>query len=369
MLYWSLALSFVLWMLGLLALRRPGWWTVLFFGWGIVFSLGVLLPAFFLPVAILFVLLTVLICVRPLLVGHRNLAFSLSFGAFLTAFGVGTFYALDDAKDYARLREKYPMESMEQRLPEPRHNIPHFPLPDEATKRLDRLEIDVSTGNIREYTLQVLHERQVRDFTDAPGFGVARMMRPREEYLKIRRRSEEPIPQPAPVRASAGVEEKTPWEPKRPESDLYDLHREGVVDFANADGFGYVKDRSHVAGFISHRFSEVPRPRAGWSVGAVELVGLLLHPEPVAYISDQLPQMEDLRHAPTRKLDDFELKGLESLVRGEDLYAGNTATGLRMLGAVRATKQCVQCHACERGELLGAFSYWMFAKGEAATRR
>jgi hypothetical protein len=28
-----------------------------------------------------------------------------------------------------------------------------------------------------------------------------------------------------------------------------------------------------------------------------------------------------------------------------------------MLGPIRATKQCTQCHGCERGELLGAFSY------------
>ena len=30
---------------------------------------------------------------------------------------------------------------------------------------------------------------------------------------------------------------------------------------------------------------------------------------------------------------------------------------LRMLGAIRAANQCVACHAAERGQLLGAFSY------------
>ena len=34
-----------------------------------------------------------------------------------------------------------------------------------------------------------------------------------------------------------------------------------------------------------------------------------------------------------------------------------TPDGLRILGAIRAAKQCVDCHGGERGALLGAFSY------------
>jgi hypothetical protein len=29
----------------------------------------------------------------------------------------------------------------------------------------------------------------------------------------------------------------------------------------------------------------------------------------------------------------------------------------RMLGSLRAAKQCLECHSAERGKLLGAFSY------------
>ena len=63
--------------------------------------------------------------------------------------------------------------------------------------------------------------------------------------------------------------------------------------------------------------------------------------------------------APTRPLDKFEASGLEKLRRGEDLVIGPTSDGLRMLGSIRSTKQCIQCHRGERGDLLGTFSYTM----------
>lgn len=129
------------------------------------------------------------------------------------------------------------------------------------------------------------------------------------------------------------------------------------MDFVNPDGFGFIKDRRRVAGFQAHQFSQVPGPAERWAVQTVDLMGLLLHDEPVAYVSARLPRMEELREAPTRSLDGFEAAGLEELRRGEDLVVGGTPTGMRMLGAIRSAKQCVQCHGSERGDLLGAFSY------------
>jgi mono/diheme cytochrome c family protein len=48
---------------------------------------------------------------------------------------------------------------------------------------------------------------------------------------------------------------------------------------------------------------------------------------------------------------------LEKLTAGEHLFIRETSEGIRMLGAVRAVEQCIQCHGGERGDLLGAFSY------------
>ena len=65
-----------------------------------------------------------------------------------------------------------------------------------------------------------------------------------------------------------------------------------------------VQSRERVAGFLPHRFSKVPEATT-WQVQRIELVGLLKHPEPVAYLSDRLPAMAELRDAPTRPLDAF----------------------------------------------------------------
>jgi hypothetical protein len=131
-----------------------------------------------------------------------------------------------------------------------------------------------------------------------------------------------------------------------------------------------------VAGFIPHRFSQVPAPADHvtmqnntlessadrdptnrWQVQTLDLVGLLLHDEPVTYVSDHLPAMDELRRAPTRPLDRFETTGLISLRQGEDLFISRDGERLRMLGGISSIKQCVACHGGQRGDLLGAFSY------------
>jgi hypothetical protein len=51
------------------------------------------------------------------------------------------------------------------------------------------------------------------------------------------------------------------------------------------------------------------------------------------------------------------LRHLEALRKGEDLYFHGTEDKARMMGSIRAVKQCLQCHGGSRGDLLGAFSY------------
>ncbi|HVU89715.1 MAG TPA: hypothetical protein VHD36_20465 [Pirellulales bacterium] len=95
----------------------------------------------------------------------------------------------------------------------------------------------------------------------------------------------------------------------------------------------------------------------------VELVSLLKFSEPRVYVSDYLPAMDELRDAPTRPLDAFEQQGLAALKNGEDIVSEDKPPTIRALGALRALKQCLQCHTVEEGRLLGAFSYrWGPAK-------
>ena len=141
------------------------------------------------------------------------------------------------------------------------------------------------------------------------------------------------------------------------EPDLLKLNQEGIVNFAYSEGFGFVKDRQHVAGFLPHGFAEVPNSATQWDVIRVELIGLLLHPKPIAYVSEKLPAMAELRGAPTRALDEFEGSALRSIQKGETLAVGTHNDRARMLGAIRSARQCVECHGGNRGDLLGAFSY------------
>ncbi len=133
-------------------------------------------------------------------------------------------------------------------------------------------------------------------------------------------------------------------------------HADGLTDFVNPDGWGYVRSPREVAGFLPHAFSRVPEGRE-WKVVRVELVGLLKHPEPVVYPSDRLPAMADLKDAPTRAPDAFEAAGVAALRKGDDGFAGRRGDEVRYVGAVRSAEACVKCHGGERGDLLGAFAY------------
>jgi hypothetical protein len=151
--------------------------------------------------------------------------------------------------------------------------------------------------------------------------------------------------------------------------ELAGMHLDAQVDFANPYGFGYFADREHVAGFVPHRFSRSPDPFHGhqaprdaklhgsWTTRKVELVSLLKHEQPRVYVSKHLPRMDELRDAPTRPLDAFEQEHLPALHAGEEIRTQDDGDRFRMLGAVRAARQCVTCHAVEHGALLGAFSY------------
>jgi hypothetical protein len=146
--------------------------------------------------------------------------------------------------------------------------------------------------------------------------------------------------------------------PAADESPLGRLHEAGVGDFASAWGFGYFKDRRHVAGFEPHRFRQVPELWGQpWRVQTLDLVGLLLNDEPRVYVSAQLPKMDRRHGTPTRSLDRFEAVALTAIQGGDDLFIARDGATARMVGAIRSAKQCVACHGGERGDLLGAFTY------------
>jgi hypothetical protein len=124
-----------------------------------------------------------------------------------------------------------------------------------------------------------------------------------------------------------------------------------------------------VAGFIAHAFHHPPlaslEDPQKWTIDRLELVSLLHFDEPRVYLLDHLPRMDQLSSetVPTRPLDEFESTALVQLRTDEDLVVTHVGPAYRMLGSLRAAKQCQQCHTAERGDLLGAFSYALHDHG------
>ena len=145
---------------------------------------------------------------------------------------------------------------------------------------------------------------------------------------------------------------------QRPGGEALDqLHRVSRWDFLDPERMGYVRDRDHVAGFSSHRFTALPAvdpPNVVWQVTRLELISLLKHEVPVAYVAKTLPNMDELHNTPTRPLDEFEQEALPRLRADEDVLYIASDERIRMLGSLRAAKNCIGCHSVKRGELLGA---------------
>lgn len=237
-------------------------------------------------------------------------------------------------------------------------------LSDELKRRSDGQQLSGRPGpSVRERTLQYLHQDTFRQFLLAYETGLYRIpwvhpgsvRLPRRQLITLtcERNLEDPMPagQPEPSAAEQLGFEK-----------LHELHWKGTGDFLDSERFGYVESRSHVVGFEPHAFAKVPDFQSEvWRVTRLELVSLLKHAEPRVYESEFLPNMAELSSDsfPTRELDDFEATALPQLRADRDVVIEDLVTSkeIRMLGALRADRDCLQCHSVRRGELLGAFSY------------
>jgi hypothetical protein len=325
------------------------------------FAIG---PIFLMTIAKM-VLIQALLIVVAAAIWHKSKRgpasfLKLSSGATVIGYAITGFMVYENMRHYERIRRRFPLESMEIRVPPPRGVSGSKPLSFDSENRLVGLENTRRYGmGPHEWGLKRLHEDTVRLFISNPGFGLSRMD---AWWLgDVSRLSS--YGNPPPVPAQPGTSLRTRWSPGAldpvpdAETSLGPLLDESIVDFANPFSFGYFKDRRHVAGFEPHQFSEVPKPPEQWKLQTVELVSLLLHDEPVVYVSDRLPSMNHADDLPTRPLNEFEDFGLHALRNGDDLFTSQEVGGVRMLGAIRSAMQCVACHGGARGDLLGAFSY------------
>jgi hypothetical protein len=286
-------------------------------------------------------------------------------------------------------RKLYPFESLADRLnyeadraKEAKDTIAVPRMTGDTARRLENFEKTLGQSprwDMRRKTLEILHSNQAEEFVKRDGFGLSRMPTPSLISLEL---------PPAPTIPFAVPKESTnldteskvvlPLTAKEFTADkrlpsldaLGTWHVNGEWNFLNPNGFGFMKDREHVSGFQSHQFRGLPKLAAlmpnpqgaaeqkeQWLVTRLELVSLLKQKEPMVYVAKELPRMEELKKAKTRALSDFEAGALASLRDGEDVITDATTNHIRMVGALRATKQCLECHEVRRGDLLGAFSY------------
>jgi hypothetical protein len=278
---------------------------------------------------------------------------------------MGWTIGIREVREWDSLKAKYPMDSLAPRLayedrPQRGANTAKY-----DAGRLSSFETRGAHGTwnqeMRIRSLERLHAGAVEQFVNSEGFGMGRRIAiPGRRYLEITDSLTElnydgPFPQPPNL-----------YLPSEPESGsitvgsdpvVYDSHEMNLDTFFGRFDFGYARDRDHVAGFRPHQFRKEADAPPRWKVERLDLVGLLKYDEPVVYLSEHLPAMDELRDAPTRSLDAFENASLTALRGGEDLMVQDRPDRMRVLGSIRAVKQCLHCHHAERDELLGAFSY------------
>lgn len=269
-------------------------------------------------------------------------------------------------------RKKLAFESLTERLPKGKPITPTKALHAEAQKRWEILDRNLrSYQDQRAELLKALHEKTRRFFVESPGTGSMRPVWPRPDELLLDTVFSNGDPRQPGEPADFPVSPGETLSRVQPDDEFHFYHDIGLSGFLYPYGFGYIKDREHVAGFKPHGFRYLGVPvhqYKRWRINHVQLVGILSHEQPVVYLTDKLPSMEQVRQGKIRALDFFEEAALPWLRDGEDLYIVSKGETLRMLGALRATKTCQKCHDAQIGDLLGAFSYTLRPAPKAPTQ-
>ncbi|MEQ1903644.1 MAG: hypothetical protein ABL888_05640 [Pirellulaceae bacterium] len=239
---------------------------------------------------------------------------------------------------------------------------------------LDKLEMDYGENDSWRLTeLKMFHDRSYERFIRSMGFGMVRMISPSPEQARL------PGVVDIPFQANEDYSSKGNEVVGRTYRNLFfgltagNHNKEALFvysyrNFLYPSTFGYVAKHSHAAGFQPHAFitgiPDLKQDQGQFELKRLELISLLKFPEPRVYLLDHLPRMDQLSsdNVETRELNAFEQNGLQQFQTGESLIVSHEPEQIRMVGALRAIKQCTSCHDAKRGDVLGAFSYEFAAK-------
>lgn len=214
----------------------------------------------------------------------------------------------------------------------------------ERKKALPRGKKHDAQDTVLAAMMQKLHGEAHKQFIRAPGNGRDRIT-PLMVTATIKQR-----PWTSPEWTSEELAKETP--PLEEASDLSLIHRLSIFHFGESAAKSPPEQWAAAQAALSAKKQQV------WEIKSLDLVGLVMHDEPVVYMSERLPEMKDLKKKTLRPLDVFESEGLEELATGRDLYIRSKDGTVRVLGPIHAGKACLKCHSdAKEGELLGAFSY------------
>jgi hypothetical protein len=284
----------------------------------------------------------------------------------LVSFIAGTLVGLADYQDLLVARERMKPISILERF--------HYPPPANGFANAQplsenwlRLESELQGGNdkfySRQYHLKGLHSKSVESFIKSPGFGVSRMFFPNPARIDSLE------PQSIPFNGEFTVNRE--WEntlnywgkgDSLVEAPRY--HFDQLTDFVHPQTYGVELEPDQRIGFIPHAFHFQPgnilHGDDQWKLNQLQLISLDRFEDPVAYVLDHLPRMDQLADiaVETRPLNNFESKAMKVLSKeGYELHSEIIENELFAVGAILAVESCLQCHSVDRGTVLGAFSY------------
>ncbi len=306
---------------------------------------------------------------------------SYTYASLLGFFGAFAGCGVPAYQDVIEAQRDYPLIKMEDRLPKAQS------LNQDYSKINENPQLSVlATANLKgveeryerpeenfvwekRLAFRDLHEHVFHVFAMSPRFGASRMPLTFAMLYRMKYANEKEVVKFEssflPMALSLSEVEHLPVPPFIAFSDwLID----SILRFVPIASLGYQAPDKRVTGFFAHGRKDYARKPDGWNASAnkeydkfrvrrLELISLLLHERPVAYQSDYLPDMDNVKDLKVRPLDAFESVGLLKLRAGEDLFVKEYEGRTLVLGALRNAKQCQACHEGERGKLLGAFSY------------
>ena len=275
------------------------------------------------------------------------------------------------------MRSDFPFEAHPSNLEYEKAASDEIELSEESQKRLDQRDeregIKFGPRGLRVRSLRMLHSSKVADFINQSGFGVTRMIPPSPRALYTQKFGAVKTEFEAvdtngslyEAPANAPIKKGTKGVYPLPDEHLIKLHDRSFLRFAGRDSLGEFESRTEpgkvkkVSGFQKHSLTRPHSPFVDktWQLNRFELVSLLNFDEARVYIAEELKSIDDVADAETRELTEFEKSGLKELEAGEELAHKDFLNRTLVLGAIRASNVCLECHSVKRGQLLGAFSY------------